>query len=57
MAYQNPEIPVEQTPRDMRISALGLAIINLETAYFNSNKTVQLPNLPGVSYLGKDLEG
>ncbi len=55
MSYQNPETSVEQTPRDMRIAALGQALINLDIAF--TNKAVPLPNLPGVSFLGKDLEG
>lgn len=57
MSYQNHEVSTELTPRDMRVAALGEAIVNLDIAYSNANKPVQLPNLPGVSFLGKDLEG
>ena len=57
MSYQNYEVTAEVSPSDRRLAALGEAMINLDIAYYNSKRPVQLPNLPGVSFLGKDLEG
>ena len=57
MLYQhNPETSGEATPRNMRIATLGEAIINLDYA-FSDKPSIPLPNLPGVSFFGKDLEG
>jgi hypothetical protein len=57
MPYQpSPETIGEQTVADMRVAAIGQALINLDYVYAPKSP-VQLPNLPGVNYLGRDLQG